>query len=217
MSLSKFGPFADVFAKGELVVPGYLELLSLNTTSAQIVIDRIERAISHDDPCPWVDALFDDPNWRPHLVAAIALILDDGQRLPIAGLWRAADAGSWVTPQLIVSAYLVDPGFLDQCRMRFANAGPVSPPVGLSPIERHSATGPGSIRQRSAKLLASLATVGSRVPSLSSWLGEVGSIPEIATLMAEDVDDSGQIAESWLSAVKYQFTLRGRELKPKAA
>src|SRR6185295_3788574 len=123
---------------------------------------------------------------------------------------------SWVTPQLIVGAYLVDPGFPDQCRMRFGNAGPVSPPVGLSPVERHSATGPGGLRQRSAKLLASLATIGAHLPSLLPWLEQAGAAPEIANIIAEDIDESGRIAEDWLSAVKSQFSLRGRELKPKA-
>jgi hypothetical protein len=217
MSLSSFGPFADVFAKGELEVPGYLELLSLHRTSAQIVIDRIECAMSHDDPCPWVHALFDDPNWRPHLVGAIALIVDDGRHLPVAGLWRAVDAGSWVTPQLVVTAYLVDSSFSDQCRLRFANSAPIAAPAGLSPIERHSATGPGGIRQRSAKLVASLAALGSRVPSMSTWLGQVGATPEIANLIADDVDDSGNIAKEWLTAVESQFALRGRALKPKVA
>lgn len=210
-----FGPFDQVFATGDLDVPGYLELLGLRNDSAQIVIDRIERAMSLEDSCPWIDALFDDPNWRPHLVGAIALVLDDARHLPIAGLWRAVDSGSWVTPQLVVSAYLVDSGFPDQCRKRLARAAPVSPPAGLSPIERHSATGPGSIRHRSAKLLASLIAVGCLVPSLTSWIGQARSKPEIASLIAEDIDDSGNIAEGWLAAVKRQFALRGRDLKPK--
>ncbi len=45
--------------------------------SAQVVIDRIETALGAGDPRPWVVNLFEEDNWRPHLVAAIALLLDD--------------------------------------------------------------------------------------------------------------------------------------------
>ena len=44
MPLSRFGPFADVFARGDLAVPGHLELLGLRAPTAQIVLDRIARA-----------------------------------------------------------------------------------------------------------------------------------------------------------------------------
>ena len=46
MPLSKFGPFAVAFSKGEISVPGHLELLGLARKSAQIVIDRVEAALS---------------------------------------------------------------------------------------------------------------------------------------------------------------------------
>lgn len=50
MTLTQFGPFAAVFEKGELAVPGYLELLHLHQPGAQIVIDRVERALSATGP-----------------------------------------------------------------------------------------------------------------------------------------------------------------------
>ncbi|WP_437636896.1 hypothetical protein [Sorangium sp. So ce854] len=65
MTLTQFGPFAVVLEKGELTVPGYLELLHLHQPGAQIVIDRVERALSAGDPARWVAALFRDANWRP--------------------------------------------------------------------------------------------------------------------------------------------------------
>src|SRR5436190_18435423 len=72
----KFGPFARVFEKGELEVPGHLELLGLNSSGAQIVIDRIVVAMKIGDTQRWLTALLHDVNWRPHLVGAIALLLD---------------------------------------------------------------------------------------------------------------------------------------------
>jgi hypothetical protein len=111
MPLEKFGPFASAFEKGQLAVPGHLALLSLRGPESDVVIDRIQTAMRSEDPRRWVDALFDDPNWRAHLVGAIALLLDAGSRLSTAPLWHAIDAGSWVTPQLVVTAYFTDPSF----------------------------------------------------------------------------------------------------------
>ena len=68
MPLSKFGPFAAVFSRGELAVPGHLELLDLHRPTSQVVLDRIERALAAGDSGRWLSALFADANWRPHLV-----------------------------------------------------------------------------------------------------------------------------------------------------
>ena len=111
MSLEKFGPFASAFENGQLAVPGYLALLNLDGPDTDVVIDRIQSSMRSEDLVRWVDALFDDPNWRAHFVGAIAVLLDGGARLTAAPLWGAIDAGSWVTPQLVVTAYFADPNF----------------------------------------------------------------------------------------------------------
>jgi hypothetical protein len=216
MALAKFGPFAAVFQAGDLNVSGYLELLHLGQPTAQIVIDRIEKALVSSNPTQWVDALFADPDWRPHLVGAIALLLDDGKSLSPGGLWRAADSGSWVVPQLAVTAYLVDKDFPNEARVRIENVCPVAVPKDLSPLERHVSTGPGSTTQRSAKLMASLVFVGKRVPSLQTWLDDISRTPSVAHLLEQDVDNAPHIAEFWLSHLKEQFAKRHRDLKPKA-
>jgi len=216
MPLPEFGPFAEVFARGQLAVPGHLELLGLHQPGSQVVIDRIQRALAHGPSQGWIDALFGDPNWRPHLVGAIALILDNRETLEPAGLWRAVDAGSWVLPQLLVSAYFVDPDFPARCRDRLRAGAPVAPPEGLSAVERHSATGPGSALDRSAKLLASLTSVGRRVPSLRDWIDIECSRPELSRLISQDVDNASQICDDWLEQVVDQFQLRGVRLVPAA-
>ncbi len=216
MVLDAFGPFAAVFPQGELDVPGYLELLHLAEPSAQIVLDRIEVALAAGDPRSSLDALFDDPNWRPHLVGAVALVLDGGRHLSTASLWRAVDAGSWVTPQLIVSAYFVDPAFPAHCRLRVERGAPIAVPVGSSPAERHSATGPSGTTRRSAKLMASLVAVGLRVRVLAPWLETHRATAAVADLVALDEDGSADIADRWHDALVRQLAQRGRALVPVA-
>jgi hypothetical protein len=214
MSLSKFGPFAEVFEKGELSVPGYLTLLGLMDDRAQIVMSRIERVVAGGDQEPWIGVLFEDPNWRPHLVGAVAMLLDDGPACCLASLWDAIDAGSWVTPQLVVSALFLDPDFKEAVRARIDNRCVVMPPSGLTPLERHSASGPAGIPARSAKLMASLLAVSAHVPSLSPWLAQVRQEPEVQDLLGADIDGSEAIADDWRKNLMRQFTQRGRSLGP---
>ncbi len=217
MPLDQFGPFADAFSREELKVPGYLELLGLQNRAAQIVIDRIERALGRDDAVRFVAPLFADPNWRPHLVGAMALILDDGQRLDVTPLWRAIDGGSWVIPQLVVTALMVDPDFSKRLVERVESSCPISVPRGMSPAARHSATGPDSVVQRSAKLLSSLLHVGAAIPSLRSWIEGVREEPAVADLLGQDVDSASNITGAWQARLVEQFSLRGRALRPKVA
>jgi hypothetical protein len=95
-------------------------LLNLNPNSngAQIVIDHIRDALAVRDAQRWVKALLADPGWRLHLVAAIAFLLDQPKALDCAPVWSAIDAGSWVTPQLVVTALFSDPTFPTRARER---------------------------------------------------------------------------------------------------
>ena len=94
MPVSTFGPFKCVFepdANGRL---GYLSLLHLQNDNVPSVIDRIEQAMRDEDAPRWIAAQLGYPNWRTHLVAAIAYLLDRTFQLDCALLWRAIDAGS---------------------------------------------------------------------------------------------------------------------------
>jgi hypothetical protein len=217
MALTQFGPFAAVFEKGELDVPGHLELLHLHNPEAQIVIDRVERALSADDPTRWVAAMFRDANWRPHLVGAIAFLLDQSETLDRELLWRAIDSGSWVIPQLVVTAVFVDPSFPEKARVRVAKQCPVIVPVGLTPPERHSATGAEGVVGRSAKMLASLLAASAAVPSLERWAADLQREAHTEQLLKEDEwNRSDEIVASWMSNVRRAFLERGDILAPKA-
>jgi hypothetical protein len=211
-SYAEFGPFAAVLKlPGE---PAPLVLLSMRSAATAAVIDRIERALSADDAARGAAALFASPDWRPHLVGAVALILDADRRLGPSMLWNAVDAGSWVTPQLVAAAYLVDPSFPDRLQERIDARCAVAMPAKLSPAERHRATGPATAEQRSAKLLMSLLSVGRRVPVLAGRLAAAARRPDLAALQVDDRDNSGNIAENWLINLEGQFKSRGRVLTP---
>ena len=212
-SRSKFGPFASVLLESD-GEPAPLLLLSMRSGEARGVIERIERALSSADSSRSVDAMLASADWRHHLVAAVALILDAGQRLDPAPLWAAIDAGSWVTPQLVATAYLIDPSFADRLRARIKAGCPVEVPANLSPEERHRATGPASPEQRSAKLSVSLLRIGLLVPSLAGWLKSAVSSPQQAALRAADRDNSGNIAENWLKNVESQLRSADRMFVP---
>lgn len=153
-----------------------------------------------------------DANWRPHLVGAIALLLEPS--LDHTLLWHAIDGGSWVTPQLVVTATFTDPTFLDQARKRVAALCPVIAPIGLTPAELHSATGPAGSSGRSAKALASLIAVSVEFPDLAQWRIDVLEDDRVKNLLAVDAswDRSDQIITSWTAAVRTMFLDRGRPL-----
>lgn len=213
MSLeATFGPFAPVFARDGSGLPGYLALLGLERERAPIVIDRIAEGLQYGDPDRWVAALFQEVNWRPHLVGALALLLRPS--LDHELLWRAIDGGSWVTPQLVVTATFVDPRFRERARHRVAALCPVVVPVGLTPAERHSATGPAGTQARSAKQLASLIAASMEFPDLAQWREDILQDERVKALLAVDAswDASDRIVISWSSAVRSAFVARGTSL-----
>ena len=143
------------------------------------------------------------------------MLLKDGTTIDVEPLWRAADAGSWVIPQLAVAALFLDADVPVRVRSRVDRLCPIRVPGGLSHVERYSASGPGDARSRSAKLLASLLTVGACLPSLAEWIQAVRVKPEIVALLADDIDNTPVIAKDWLADLVRQFEQRGRHLKPR--
>ncbi|WP_437618196.1 hypothetical protein [Sorangium sp. So ce1151] len=154
---------------------------------------------------------------RPHLVGAIALLLDQSETLDRNLLWCAIDAGSWVTPQLIDTAVFVDPSFPEKARVRVDEQCPVLVPVGLTPAERHSATGPDGMLGRSAKMLASLLAASASIPSLERWASDLQRDVRIEQVLKEDAwNKSDEIVASWMTNVRRAFLERGHLLAPKA-
>jgi len=192
-----FGPFAPLFepvGQGEGSVPSYLVLLGLRSPSVDIVIDRIALALNADDSAQWVPALLRDANWRPHLVAALAFVLRP--TLDPQPLWDAIDRGSWVVPQLVVTAALVDPLFRARVRQRVA------------------ATRPEDSPERSAKKLASILAISAELPDLAEWRASLLTDERVRALLGLDTawNCSDKIVTQWWGALRTAFLTRDRTL-----
>ena len=212
-----FGPLTPVFYPGELPVPGYLPLLHMARPEAQNVLRRVQQAL--DTPggvAQYIDRLLLQPDWRGHLVAAVAILMG-GRRGPFAeALWAAFDAGSWVAPQLAVTLYWVDPAFVARAKERIRQRCPVSVPEGPSPVERHVATGPAGRLGRSSKNMAALLRLMEEAGVEAQWLTSERAEEEVVELLEGDADGSGEIAGRWLHAARGQFKTFGIELSPPA-
>lgn len=211
--LAKFGPFVAVFEKGEGAVGGYLDLLGLRKDRAAAVVEKIATIMEQGDCAGYVRVLFDDPNWRPHIVGAIACLIKP-ETDALDSLWKAIDGGSWVTPQLAIAAYFMDSQFPARARTRIEARCPVSPPDDLTPAERHSATGPANDCGRSAKTLACLLELCGRIPALATWAREVRSEPDVGEMLRDDEswDNSAEITCDWFERVTRLFEERGTPL-----
>ena len=87
--------------------------------------------------------------------------------------------------------------------------------VGLTPVERHSATGPEGVLGRSAKMLASLLAASAAIPSLERWAADLQREVPIEQLLKEDEwNRSDEIVASWMSNVRRAFLERGHILAP---
>lgn len=128
-------------------------------------------------------------SWRPHLVAAVSLLLAEPTPARRDLLWQAIDRYSWVSPQLVAAASLIDPEFAVQARKRIEAClnTPLSPPP-----EGDQLTDVTTSPKRLAALLA-LCERDSAPP----WLAFCLAHPGVASRLVRDVDRGGEIARRW--------------------
>jgi len=200
---SDFGIFSPLFGEGT----PYLTLLHLGANAEETVHRVRQCARSTGNPFPDICRFLDDPNWRPHLVAGVALIELGYEATSFDKLWHAIDCGSWVVPQLAVVAYLRDPGFLEMAKMRLdAHCQiDVSRLAPLDPLLRHSAAGPGGSKNRAAKAAVVFVHLLQLVPVPPTWLPSYVESAEFRNLAQHDIDHSAAIAEEWMSSVTSLF------------
>lgn len=196
-----FGIFEPVFESAH----GYLALLHLPGNEAVIAVAQVrdlclnESAREED-----ISRLLSEINWRPHLVAAVATIVSGYNARTVRSLWQRIDLGSWVTPQLAVALFLVDPDFEAQSRHRLELRCPIDSIdlVAMLPPERHSAAGPAGLRSRSGKAAATLLELLNRLQPAPDWVSEIWASEETQALLQEDFDGSANITSSWLNRIR---------------
>lgn len=202
----EFGIFQPVFFQDA----EYLRLLHLTSNEdASCAVDLV-RECCRSVPSPYSDiqTLLTHPDWRPHLVAAVALIISGHDTKTIEAAWRRVDTGSWITPQLAAALYLVDPDFAAEAQSRLEFLCPLDPSEieKLSSVDRHITMGPASARQRSAKTASALLRLlETKQPAAAHNLR---ANDDLQFLLKADMDASGEIAERWLSQIK---TLTARD------
>jgi hypothetical protein len=203
----RHGVFSPVFSSG-----GYLALLHLDSPDAKSVVSSVVKCgQASRTPHRDIARLLDESNWRPHIVAAVAVAALRYDPQSMQQLWVAFDSGSWVAPQLAVAAYLRDPNFCELAKRRILTGCPLksSRLTSLRPLQRHVAAGPSGARPRSAKAAASLIWLASRLAPTPDWLAAEQSSRDLVTLLAEDVDQSALIAEHWFEKLQAHLEVPG--------
>jgi hypothetical protein len=197
----EFGIFEPVFESAH----GYLALLGLSSGDATEAVKFVRNCCGKvSKPSSDICRLLAESNWRPHLVAAVAMIVSGFDAEAASLLWRRLDCGSWVTPQIAAALFLVDPDFPAQARARLEARCPVDTTElrSMSPIERHSATGPAGTVHRSAKAAAALLQLAGMASPIPPWVQEIRAAKDMQALLAQDIDGSDKIAERWLNRIR---------------
>lgn len=183
-----FGVFAPIFDDGH-----YLPLL--NIYQSDDAVSSLLAVVSAHPPSLEADALAllnPAAGWRPQLVGAAAMLAGAATPKTIEALWAALAQPSWVSPQLAVAAFLLDPAFEDRAKHRILDGCRV---------------GPKSLREKypdrewnvsqDAKQLTALIALCKRVPN-AAWLTDVEASAETRAIITEARDDGGGIALGWL-------------------
>ena len=197
----KFPSFRPMFEKADgAPIATYMELLDLGVNSKSAVTKMRQLLQSNRDLTSEIIALLEDINWRPQIVAAVAMGLSKKYALSCCdALWKAFDSGSWVLPQLAAVAFLVDSDFQKQARLRIEAGCPINSDrlQGLDWTVRHNAAGPISFDAHAKKALSSLASLSRLLPN-AEWVDPLLSSEEIIQAIKDDRENGGGIATRWL-------------------
>ncbi|MCB9743317.1 MAG: hypothetical protein H6741_32505 [Alphaproteobacteria bacterium] len=198
-------PFQPCFSVGPCVVSAYLILLNINDTAqGALAVGQVQEALRRPGWAPALRALLErEINWRPHLVAAAALLLLEDP-LPFRdALIQAICRGSWVVPQLLVTAWAIDPSFWAFAAQRHAEGftARIDPDLPA----RYRPTNPrGNPKELTALLgLAALDPLG------APWAARALADPVCVALRAEDWDRGDEIVHSWRQRMADALRLAG--------
>lgn len=197
--------------------PVYLVFLNFIPNEAvDSSLARLAEAIEHtvhvEDR---VRSLLQRSNWRDNLVGAITALFLSGEHDFSDSLWYAFDRGSWVQPQLAVTASYTDPQFSDNAISRL-NTGCL---VQIEKTWLRRALQKISVRnfelasKRSAKGVASLLAVCGSFPAIEAQMQVFGRRKDIVAILDEDEKDIGELATQWKSSLEAAFERYGKPLR----
>jgi O-acetyl-ADP-ribose deacetylase (regulator of RNase III) len=179
----------------------YLSLLNLGADAAETIELIRNIAGRSPDPDTEITALFQG-GWRLELIAGIAVLTGAATPATLKGLWQAIDRGSWVSPQLVVIASLLDPCFVDQAKRRLLVRCPIvqGERHTMDLMKAHVTHGPDDDRERSAKTFGALLQRLWQQPEEREWLKSRLSLADVMHEMFHD--SSGQdFAREWARAL----------------
>ena len=181
------GIYKELFKETNDGSPGYLSLLNLGT-SAGTTLDRIIELNQTDESHSYAKRFLKSHNWRYNLLACTILLTENSKSLSGEFIWSAIDKGSWVTPQLIVTASLLNPDFQEQALKRLD----INFSMNSTSLFMKLFKFPENQKHLYAKLINSIFAVieDQKVASLAN----INSLSEIRKL---DLDNSGEIASNW--------------------
>lgn len=205
MSTDLYAPFQACFRPDPLPVGAYLVLLNINDPAqGAAALAQVREAMTQPGWERTVrDILDKEQGWRPHLIAAAALLLIEDP-LPFRdALYRAIHRGSWVVPQLLVTAWAIDPDFWQRAEARReAGFGPViapGVPKRYWPKERK-----GNPKELVATLgLAALDPAG------ADWALRAQADEVCTQLRVQDLDESDKIVIDWRERMARSLHLAG--------
>jgi hypothetical protein len=143
------------------LAPGAAALLQLDAPESLAELC----AALHADWRSEAIALLAERGWRAQLVACAAIVAGGEASLAHA-LWAPIDAGSWIAPQLVAAAFLVDARFTERAEERLLGVTRRSPKlIGALVRAYHRLPKPP---------MAVLAQLGRHDPALHSEEGRIG-------------------------------------------
>src|SRR5260221_61819 len=106
--------------------PRYKSFLGMCSSDVQPDLTSLSHLVRSTTAGPSdIELMLQGRNWRPHLLAAVAVLLSPDQASYAAMLWRTFDFGSWVAPQLAIALYFSDPAFGREAKHRIMSPCPV--------------------------------------------------------------------------------------------
>jgi hypothetical protein len=170
----------DAFRKseGDDVAP-YLRMLHLHTADGERAAAFIRDALVGSGAGAEDELLrmLEGANWRPQLVAAVAVIAGALTPKIEAAMWKVLDVGSWVSPQLVVALSMRAPSFLPEALRRLEK-----------PVDGKVA----------GALLAMAMRLAPTDPTVIARSGDA----ELRALISRSLDDGAAFATAWLQQVR---------------